>query len=256
MIVTDLDRTLLRPDKTLSAYTVDVLHACQAKGLLVVFATARSEDASKRFVAAVQPDGLVSNGGALVRTGDKVVYRNTMDSGLISRLLRRLLDEPSVDYITVDAEDGYFVNKPVDESDPLWADYLPALPMDFSQGLASAAYAVAVEMADNAAAHAVAADFPEIAIIPFSGEGWYSYAKKGADKWSGVAALAAHLGIAHEEIVTFGDDFNDIEMLRHSGRGIAVANAIDEVKAVADALCAGNDMDGVARWLEDALLGS
>jgi len=48
MIITDLDNTLLRSDKTISEYTIDVLKKCQSKGIKVAFATARSEQASLR----------------------------------------------------------------------------------------------------------------------------------------------------------------------------------------------------------------
>ena len=43
-------------------------------------------------------------------------------------------------------------------------------------------------------------------------------------------------------------------MLRDCGIGVAVANAIDEVKAVADHICDTNDNDGVAKWLEENVL--
>ncbi|MFR6333535.1 MAG: HAD family hydrolase [Eisenbergiella sp.] len=51
-----------------------------------------------------------------------------------------------------------------------------------------------------------------------------------------------------------GDDYNDIRMLRECGRGIAVENAISEVKEAADEICADNDRDGVAEWLERNIL--
>jgi len=55
-------------------------------------------------------------------------------------------------------------------------------------------------------------------------------------------------------MLAFGDDWNDIELLRNCGTGIAVANALNEAKAVADYVCASNDEDGVAKWLEEYVL--
>lgn len=55
-----------------------------------------------------------------------------------------------------------------------------------------------------------------------------------------------------KNVIAFGDDHNDIEMLRECGVGVAVANAIDEAKAVADYICDTSDNDGLARWLEAA----
>jgi len=55
-----------------------------------------------------------------------------------------------------------------------------------------------------------------------------------ASKWKALQWLARQRGIEPEEIVAVGDDANDVEMVRAAGYGVAVANALDEVKAVAD----------------------
>ena len=100
----------------------------------------------------------------------------------------------------------------------------------------------------------IKAGVPTIDVIPFSGEGWFRFADKKADKWHGIEALAKHTGIDLSCIAAFGDDYNDIEMLNKCGIGIAVANSIDEAKAVADYICDTNDNDGVAKWLEERIL--
>jgi hydroxymethylpyrimidine pyrophosphatase-like HAD family hydrolase len=54
--------------------------------------------------------------------------------------------------------------------------------------------------------------------------------------------------------VSFGDDKNDLEMIKRCGIGVAVENALDEVKNVAKYVCKSNNDDGVARWLEEYIL--
>jgi hydroxymethylpyrimidine pyrophosphatase-like HAD family hydrolase len=66
--------------------------------------------------------------------------------------------------------------------------------------------------------------------------------------------LAKIWNIEPSEIAAFGDDLNDIDLLRYAGYGVAMENALDEVKAVADYICDTNDNDGVAKWLEDNML--
>ena len=60
--------------------------------------------------------------------------------------------------------------------------------------------------------------------------------------------------VSLNEVAAFGDDRNDIEMLRICGIKVAVTNALDEVKAVADYVCGDCDEDGVAKWLEEYVL--
>ena len=56
----------------------------------------------------------------------------------------------------------------------------------------------------------------------------------GISKWKGIQILAEHLGIPHEDIITAGNYYNDIDMLQHAAVGIAVANSLGPVKAEAD----------------------
>jgi len=73
---------------------------------------------------------------------------------------------------------------------------------------------------------------------------------KEAMKSKGLVALADYWGIRSCKIVAFGDDTIDIDLLEYCDVGVAVSNALDEVKAVADYVCGGNDDEGVAKWLE------
>ena len=66
--------------------------------------------------------------------------------------------------------------------------------------------------------------------------------------------MASICDIDFREIVAFGDDKNDIEMLKLCGRGIAVAYAISEVLEIADEVTLTNDEAGVAVWIERNIL--
>ena len=62
-------------------------------------------------------------------------------------------------------------------------------------------------------------------------------------------------GISIKDIVAFGDDSNDVEMLKLCGKGIAVANAVPAALAAADDITMSNDEDGVAHWLKVNCIG-
>ena len=77
----------------------------------------------------------------------------------------------------------------------------------------------------------------------------------GVGKDHSLARLLAHLGLSREQLIAFGDGFNDLAMLRFAGMGVAMANAADEVKAVADRVTLSNDEDGVAHAVAQWVLG-
>lgn len=83
-----------------------------------------------------------------------------------------------------------------------------------------------------------------------SGHGAIDLITEGCHKASGLARLAERWGFSPAECAAFGDGGNDIEMLRWSGHGYAVANAGDEVKAAADTICPSNEEQGVLTTLE------
>ena|SRR2546425_7882846 len=77
-----------------------------------------------------------------------------------------------------------------------------------------------------------------------------------ASKGNALKMIAADLGVRPEEIVAFGDNYNDLGMIEFAGLGIAMENAPDDVKAVADYVTHSNAEDGVAVAIEEMVLPS
>ena len=254
MIVTDLDGTLLKKDKTISECTINTLHDCQKRGIIVAFATARSENSGRQFIELVKPNAVVSSGGALARANTTVVYSKPMDIETTNEIVRICLADSSVGYITVDTSEGFYVNKPVDENDPGWASFVPVHHIDFYKDFDAEAYKITVETWDDVMPKKISSALTSVHVIRLHGEGWIHFADKAASKFQGIKALAEHYNISLDEVVTFGDDYNDLEMLEGCGIGVAMDNAIDEAKNVADYICDTNENDGVAGWIEENLL--
>ena len=76
------------------------------------------------------------------------------------------------------------------------------------------------------------------------------FSRKDITKGSGLAFLARRLGIEQARVVAFGDAENDIELLEWAGYGVAVANADDGLRTLADLVCPSADEEGVAQVLE------
>lgn len=77
-----------------------------------------------------------------------------------------------------------------------------------------------------------------------------------ASKGGALLALCGALGIDPGETLGFGDGSNDISLLRAAGRGVAMANAEEAVKAAADAVCESNLECGVAREIRRVMTGA
>ncbi|MGA2031179.1 MAG: Cof-type HAD-IIB family hydrolase [Thermoguttaceae bacterium] len=80
-------------------------------------------------------------------------------------------------------------------------------------------------------------------------------APAGVTKWSAVRRLAAGWGIEESAICAVGDDVNDIPMIRAAGLGVAMGNALPEVKAAADRIAPSHDDNGLVQVVEWLLEG-
>jgi hypothetical protein len=76
----------------------------------------------------------------------------------------------------------------------------------------------------------------------------------GVDKLLGLQTIASRIGVKREEIVAIGDHVNDLAMLKWSGVGVAMGNALPEIREAADWITADVTRDGVARAIERYIL--
>lgn len=250
LIVTDLDNTLLRSDKSISPYTVQVLEACRAKGYCIAFATARAESAMARQIAAVKPEIIISNGGAIISVGGEIIYKNLISAetaAVIVRMCRQFTDNNGL--ITADCDDGYYCNFVPRDPDRRAAHTYS----DFAD-FAVPAYKITAELECEAWAREICRVCPACTVINFTGENWRRFAAKNSDKATALQILVDYIGVELTDVIAFGDDWNDLGMLKLAGAAVAVSNAIDEVKAIADDVTDSHDDDGVAVWLEKTIL--
>ena len=253
MIVCDLDKTLLRRDGTVSAYSRGVIEKCREQGILFGIATARTTIACKDLTDLLAPHVLVTDGGALGRCGGHEAYKAMMGPEQAKEIMAILHKHKGrgVGIITASCENGYFIDTDLAKGHAWW-DVLRPEYCDLSNGFTCGAYKIVPQIFDEAVVEEIAG-FTRVGITRFFGEEWTNFSDTMAGKWNAVAACANYLGIAPEQIAAFGDDFSDLEMLANCGAGVAVANAIPEVKAVAKYICGTNEEDGVAVWLEEFL---
>ena len=236
MIVTDLDGTLLHTDKTVSKYAVEVFKRCKEQGIIIAFATGRSEWGIARL-ELFAPDILISSGGALARYGDRILHRELLTSDMANALLKEFRQFPQIRII-----DAFTENQ--------WIDYDGADIDCFACGV----FHITVAADDRQIVQKIAEKHQSVGLITFSDSpSWFRVMHVNANKRQAVEAAARHFHIPVTSIVAFGDDFNDVEMLKACGVGVAVANAVEEAKAAADQVCGNNDEDGPAKWIWESM---
>ena len=247
MIVTDLDGTLLRTDKTISDYSLSVFTGCRNAGIITAVATGRLGIEVKRFVDILQPDIVITDDGAFARYHEEIIYRSELEADTTDRLLKELCSMRNIVDIVVSMENVCYWNSGhISES----LDRHDAVYNDFLVPLLRKAIKIVAEIPDTNAAQSLIEKFPECTAVPYWGINRYSYLKKGTSKMNAIKAVAQILGMDPAEIAAFGDDYNDIEMIEQCGIGIAVANAIEPVLLSAKHITKSNDEDGVAAFIK------
>ena len=78
--------------------------------------------------------------------------------------------------------------------------------------------------------------------------------KEGSSKGEAVKYLSHLLGIDREDIITFGDNYNDLSMIEYAGTGVAMGNAEEDVKKVASYVTDLNTESGVAKAIDNLVL--
>lgn len=250
MILTDLDHTLLRSDGGISEYTKQILKKCQSYGILIVMATARYWIGAERYIEEIQPDYEITTDGTLIHQRGKQIYSCSMDTIDANHIIQDLMGQNPNTEITVAAGHQVFWNSyHISESEKLHK----AVFNNYEKPLCCPINKIVAELSDSNTALNIAKK-NHCRLQGYRGEDWYAFLPENSGKIKAVIELAKSLNLSLSDIVSFGDDINDMEMLQICGTGVAVSNAVMDVKNVADYVALSNDEDGVADWIEKNIL--
>lgn len=245
-IVTDLDRTLLRTDKSLSEYSVEVLKECRRHGLLVVAATARPKRAITDYEALIDFDAAITLNGAIVYLPSGI-KENSIDKPVVMQILAELGKLPEA-VVSVETSEGIYANTDI----PLWSPKVYANLLEAP--LPDTIFKVIVSSESINLSEVMPRILPENVYYSTANGFLYQVMSARATKWNGILELLEEYGLDADEVAFFGDDNDDLEAIRKCGLGVAVSNAIEEVKSVADVVVESNDEDGAARYIQQVIL--
>lgn len=242
-VIFDLDGTLLHTDQTVSDRALRAIEACRERGIKILLATARPERTAEMYCDIIDFDAKVFSNGARIVCGDKVT-EVTIPFESTAKVLGTL--DGFGTRLTLETGGAAYSNKVVGDYETIVTDDLTAVAGKLN------VLKVIAHIVDNR--EVLNIELPDGLYFSVSGGYYMQIMNRNATKWLGVKAMLDHLGVAPEESVYFGDDFDDIEPIKMCGVGVAVSNAIDEVKAVADHIAESNDDDGVAKFIERYIL--
>ncbi len=250
MILTDMDHTLLKQDGSISEKTLRILTACRAKGIRFAIATVRYWIGAERYIHLLNPDYEITTDGTLVHSHGECIYSCAFSVSETNAIIQRIEEAvPGAEITAACGKTVYWNSRHISESEKLHK----AVYCDYSSPLNVQANKIVAELPNESVAREIAAK-TDCKLQCYRGEKWYAFMPAASGKTAAIKTLAETSGISREDIVAFGDDLNDIEMLEFCGTGVAVANAVPQVLEAADEIVLSNDDDGLAEWLADHCL--
>lgn len=248
VIITDLDRTLLKDDKSISEYTVKTLAECKKKGIALVAATARPGRTIREYDELIGFDAAVTLNGAVVtvRDNEENVFVQKSDVEYILKELLTLGDCT----ISLETTRGLFSNVDIPEWNPVVCENLLSMP------ILDEVFKILVSSQKHDLKGVLEKIVGQNAYYSIANGDLFQIMNKQATKWSGIATVLQAFKTEAKDIIYFGDDYDDLEPIRRSGIGVAVSNAIEEIKENADCIIDSNENDGVAKYINEEVLSN
>ncbi|AIV35434.1 HAD family hydrolase [Streptomyces sp. MPA0124] len=255
LIATDLDGTLLRGDDTISQRTRDALAAATAAGAAHIVVTGRAVPWTRHILDDLGYDGLAvcGQGAQVYHAGEhRLLTSVTLDRQLAGVALAKIEAETGPLYLAA-SRDGLDGDVLVGPGYEVGGD-LPALPLTDASDLWSAPlnkiYIQHPTLSDDELAEVARQAAGGFVTVTMAGAGVVELLPLGLSKATGLSLAARRLGLKAADTIAFGDMPNDVPMFGWAARGVAMANAHEELKAVADEVTSSNNEDGIAVVLE------
>ncbi|MCI8516763.1 MAG: HAD family phosphatase [Hungatella sp.] len=258
LIATDIDGTLLRDgEHHLNPEYFDVILKLRQKGIQFAAASGRQWASIEAVFEPVKEKVFyLSDNGAYVGCHGRNLFLNPIDRDIVLEMIRRMRQIPGLEIIaggpdvvyteTKNQEfltlltDGYrFRVRQVEDLTEV-SDYIIKVSVYRKSGIQGEAEGLTAEFGDRVK-------------MVLAGEWWLDAMAPGVSKGQAIGILQENLDIKPEETMAFGDQMNDIEMLKRAYYSFAVANAREEVKQAARFQADTNERDGVLKVLRQLL---
>ena len=268
LLALDIDGTMLNSSSYLTARTKEAIKSLKSKGYQVTLVSGRRPMLMLDYARELEITApIVSFNGALIYSAEEmqILERTAIPLYLVSELMVSWSNEDIGMRISTGALLGvqnYCVGKlsvksnnllPAQMANPdddLRIDSSLAIDFDPMRLMVGGSFELtsrAKELAEEAIS---VGNLTVFHTQDYDGTWYFEILPSGVTKAKGLDTVCKLLGISMQETIAIGDQKNDIEMIKASGLGIAMGNAVAELKDVADAVIGHHDEDGLAAYLE------
>ncbi|AHM58049.1 phosphatase YidA (plasmid) [Peptoclostridium acidaminophilum DSM 3953] len=268
LCVLDMDGTMLASDHSIPVKNIEAIGRLAERGISVVVATGRMDIMIKSYIKQMKLDLPVisCNGGMIRRLGENnPIAEFPIDADKVLGFINAcraagvsfsLYGRHSMFTEKLDGRALFFheYNKTLPDDEKIDIQVVPSCRALVENGMPIIKGVLYTD--DYEALETVRQEVDRIegVAIVQSGKGLYDFMRAEVSKGRAVEQLAQIMGIGREQVVAFGDNHNDISMLKFAGLAVAMGNAEEDVKRHADFVTLTNDEAGVAYAIDKLVL--
>ncbi|MBC1806358.1 HAD family phosphatase [Listeria sp. FSL L7-0993] len=272
-IILDIDGTLLNDDKKISTKTKEALITAQQNGIKLILASGRPTTGMHLYAEQLEMEKY--HGLLVSYNGAKVVDCQTKEE-LFNQALTVSEGKAVLEHmknfevkVMIDKDDYMYVNDVFDCYVPYKGEEINIIQYESRGGnfklcekddlAAFLDYRISKILTAGDPAYmqenyqAMMAPFKDSLNCVFTADFYFEFTAQGIDKAKALDTVLTPLGIHPENIIAFGDGHNDITMVEYAGTGIAMSNAVPELKAAASSVTLSNNEDGIAHVLNSLI---
>ncbi|WP_028857142.1 HAD family hydrolase [Psychrilyobacter atlanticus] len=239
MVVFDIDGTLTTDRNNIPIRTIKTIKALKKKGKKVVLATGRSEVDLKYILEKTGIDSFIANNGNLIKIKGETIYANHYTKKEVE-LIKKICKKSNF-YFGLGCNSGIFIP----QFKKVYKEYFHEM-LNNSKIIFTLPNTTKIESIIIFAEGNIKNCFEKLNfdLIPW-GERNFDLVRKNNSKAIAIDTIAKTYNIPPLKIACFGDGINDIEMIKYAGLGVAMGNAVEELKIVADYVTNSVDNDGI-----------
>lgn len=271
MIAMDMDGTLLSSDKTISDRSKEALRRAAEKGIKLVVCTGRIFTSALVFADIIESKApVIASNGAYIREKDRdeVIYMKTLPRESIHKIVEIIKDGGFYPHLftweKIYTEKIIYSSRNYEK----WNQNLPEerkvkieivenwyelIEKEYESILKIVVISEDEEIPKLKELRNKIQNTMEVSVVA-SFDNNFEVMSKGISKGNAVKILGEMYGVTAEETICIGDNENDLSMIEYAGMGVAMGNATDRLKSVANYVTDTNDNDGVAKVIEKLVL--